>query len=137
VTSAKIASGSVNSSEVVNEAVSDFDLRDPQLKVRALGNGSVLGGSDGTVTRTSAGTYNVTFDTSSLNAIGGGTDDTLLTENCAFSAVSRNKLALMEVDGPFAATPNTVRVSAAFPQNMSGGVLMQAVDTQFDVLASC
>jgi hypothetical protein len=30
-----------------------------------------------------------------------------------------------------------VRVHAAFPQNVSGGVLMSAVDTQLDVLASC
>jgi hypothetical protein len=117
--------------------VSDNDLRDPQLKVRGLSSGGVLSGSDGTSVRTSTGTYNVTFSDNTFNS---GTDapgDTLLSEDCAFSAVSRNKLAMMEVDGPFAATPNTVRVQAAFPQNVSGGVLMSAVDTQFDVLASC
>jgi hypothetical protein len=137
VTSSKIQSNSVNSSEVVNEAVSDNDLRDPQLKVRVLSNGGVLSGSDGTAIRTSTGTYQVTFNDNPLNAATNDQGDTLLTENCAFSAVSRNKLALMEVDGPFAATPNTVRVHAAFPQNVSGGVLMSSVDTQFDVLASC
>jgi hypothetical protein len=137
VTSSKIASESVNSSDIVQEAVSDFDLRDPQLKVRALSNGSILPGSDGSVTRTSTGTYNVTFNAAALNAAGGGTSDTLLTENCAFSATARNKLAMMHVDGPVAGAPNTVRVEAAFPQNVSGGVLMSAVDTQFDVLASC
>ena len=137
VTSAKIASSAVNSSEVVQESLSDFDLRDPQLKVRATGSGTVLNGSDGTVVRTNAGTYSVTFDASTLNASGSGSNDTLLTESCAFTATARNSLAVMEVDGPFAASPNTVRVLAAFPHNVSGGVLMQAVDTQFDVLASC
>ena len=137
VTATKIAQNSVATTDVVNESQTDLDLRDPQLKVRALSNGSVLSGSDGTATRTSTGTYNVTCTDNAFNAGSGTQDDTMLTENCAFSAVSRNKLALMEVDGPFAATPNTVRVHAAFPQNVSGGVLMQAVDTQFDVLASC
>ena len=137
VTGPKIASNSVSASDVAPEALGDTDLRDPQLKLRVLGNGSVLGGSDGTAQRISQGTYNVTFNASSLNANGGGTFDTLLNNDCAYSATSRNKLAMMTVDGPFAATPNTVRVTATFPQNVSGGVLMSAVDSQFDVLASC
>ena len=138
VTAPKVASNAISTNDVVNEALSDVDLKDPQLKVRVLSNGGVLSDSDGSAVRTSAGTYSVTFNPNTLNsAPNSNGSDNLLTENCAFSAVARNKLALMEVDGPFAATPNTVRVHAAFPQNFSGGVLMSSVDTQFDLLASC
>lgn len=134
ITGSKIKSSSVSGSDIAPETIADSDLRDPQLKVRGLGSGGVLTGSDGTSVRTSTGTYQVTFNASALNALGGGTTDTMLNNNCAFSAVARNKMAIMEVDGPFSATQNTVRVHAAFP--MPDG-LLQSVDTQFDVLASC
>ena len=137
VTATKIASNSVFASDIANETVSDNDLRDPQLKVRGLGSGGVLSGSDGTSVRTSTGTYQVTFNDTALNANGGGSTDNMLNNDCAFTAVARNKMAIMEVDGPFSGSPNTVRVHAAFPQNVSGGVLLSSVDTQFDVLASC
>jgi hypothetical protein len=39
-----------------------------------------------------------------------------------------------EIDGPFAGSPNTVRVNAGFPDTDG---LVNAVDTQFDVFASC
>jgi len=137
VTGPKIAQNAVSGTDIAQETISDNDLKDPQLKVRGLGSGGVLSGSDGTSVRTSTGTYQVTFNTTALNANGGGSIDNMLNNNCAFTAVARNKMAIMEVDGPFAATPNTVRVHAAFPQNVSGGVLLSSVDTQFDVLASC
>jgi hypothetical protein len=137
VTGPKIAQAAVSGTDIAQETISDNDLKDPQLKVRGLGSGGVLSGSDGTSVRPSTGTYQVTFNTTALNANGGGSIDNMLNNNCAFTAVARNKMAIMEVDGPFAATPNTVRVHAAFPQNVSGGVLLSSVDTQFDVLASC
>jgi hypothetical protein len=139
VTSSDLASDSVFNSEIGPETVRDSELRDPQLKVRSLA-GSLSGqlsGSDGTVTRVGKGQYDVTFDVSSLNASNAGGGDTMLNNNCAYSAISRNSLAMMEVDGPSTLSPNTVRVRATFPQNVSGGVLMSLTDAQFDLLASC
>jgi hypothetical protein len=134
VTGRAVASNAIVSSDVLQESLLDNDLADPQLKIRALGSGSILPGSDGTVTRTSEGTYNVTFDAFALNANGKTSDDTMLNNDCAFTASSRNKLAIMEIDGPFASTPNRVRVHAGFPDTNG---LVRAVDTQFDIFASC
>jgi hypothetical protein len=136
VTSAKIPSNEVRTGELANETVTDRDLSDPQLKIRGLANGGQLSGSDGTSVRIGQGTYRVTFDASALNAFRDDSpdSDTLLNNDCAFTATSRNRLAVMTIDGPFSATPNQVTVTAAFP-NASG--FFQAVDSQFDILASC
>ena len=134
VTGRSVASNEIFSSDVRQESLVDNDLADPQLKVRSLGSGSILPGSDGTVQRLSKGTYRVTFNAFALNANGNTTNDTMLNNNCAFSATSRNKLAIMSVDGPFAVSPNTVHVQAAFPGTNG---LLSAVDNQFDILASC
>ena len=134
VTGRAIAANSVVSSDVGQESLTDNDLADPQLKVRALAGGGVLGGSDGAVKRVSEGTYDVTFDAFALNANGKTSTDTLLNNECAFSATSRNKVAIMSVDGPIPGSPNTVRVRAAFP---STDGLLSAADVPFDVLASC
>jgi hypothetical protein len=134
VTGRSIGSNEIVSSDVRQESLVDNDLADPQLKVRAIGSGAILPGSDGTVQRLSKGTYRVTFNAFALNANGNTTTDTMLNNNCAFSAVSRNKLAIMSVDGPFAVSPNSVTVQAAFPGTNG---LLSAVDTQFDLLASC
>lgn len=114
--------------------VSDNDLGDPQLKVRGLSGRGQLRDSDGTSVHGSKDTYNVTFDTKSLNSGEGDTGHTLLTDDCAFTATSRNGLAMMTIGGPFVTSPNTVAVIAAFPSS-SGG--LETVDTQFDILASC
>lgn len=70
-------------------------------------------------------------------ADGGGTTDDMLDNNCAFTATARNKSALMEIGGPSPLTRDTVRGRATFPQNVSGGVLMSATDTPFEILAGC
>jgi hypothetical protein len=137
VTGQKIVSNEVTGSDIRSETITDIDLKDPQLKIRALSGGGTLSGSDGTVTRVATGTYDVTFSASALNAANPGGTDTLLNNNCAFTATSRNELAMMEIGGPSILTPNTVRVRASFPQNFSGGVLMSASDSAFDILASC
>jgi hypothetical protein len=134
VTGPKIAPNSIAGIDIANGVVSDNDLDDPQLKVRGLAGGGQLEDSDGKSVRTSLGTYQVTFDTKSLNSTDGDTGHTLLTDNCAFTATARNRLAMMSVDGPSAATPNTVTVRAAFPGNTG---LIRSVDSQFDILASC
>jgi hypothetical protein len=134
VTGPKIAQGAVSGTDIAQETITDLDLKDPQLKVRAISSGATLSGSDGTVVRTGIGSYRVTFFDTALNANGGGNVDNMLNNNCAFSAVSRNKTAIMSVDGPVAALPNSVIVRAAFPDPDG---LLRAVDTQFDVLASC
>lgn len=134
VTGPKIASNAVGTNDVFNESISDVDLRDPQLKVRVISSGATLPDSNGTAVRTSTGNYNVTFNVSTLNANGGGTFDNLLNNNCAFSAVARNQTSIMAVDGPVAGAPNTVHVRATFPDPDG---LLRAVDSQFDLLASC
>ena len=134
VTAPAVGSNVISTNDVVNESLSDVDLRDPQLKVRGLAGGGQLDDSDGKSVRSSQGTYQVTFSANTLNAFGGGTSDTLLNNGCAFTATSRNRLAMMTIAGPFAGSPNTVTVTATFPTS-SG--LMSAVDSQFDVMASC
>ena len=137
VTGRAIASNAIASSDVLQESLLDNDLADPQLKIRVLGTSSVptvLPGSDGKVQRVSVGTYRVTFDDFALNANGKTSDDTLLNNDCAFTATSRNKQAIMSVEGPAAVSPNTVFVDARYPD--SNGV-MKPVDTQFDAFASC
>lgn len=135
VTGPKIAPNSIFGVDITNGVVSDNDLDDPQLKVRGLAGGGQLSDSDGKSVRGSQGTYNVTFDTKSLNSTAGDTGNTMLNNDCAFTATSRNRLA---IDGPFPNAPNTVVVTATFPTNTSGGgVLVSAVDSQFDILASC
>ena len=134
VTGPKIAPNSIFGIDITNGVVSDNDLDDPQLKVRGLAGGGQLSDSDGTSVRSSLGTYEVTFDTKSLNSREGDTGHTMLTDNCAFTATARNRLAMIAVDGPFAATPNTVTVHAAFPGNTG---VIRSVDSQFDILASC
>ena len=103
--------------------------------MRGLASGGQLSGSEGTSVRGSQGNYNVTIDVGALNAGDVGSPDTLLTENCAFTATSRNRLAMMTIDGPFAATPNTVVVTATFPTDRPG--IMTSIDSQFDIVASC
>ena len=76
----------------------------------------------------------MTFDDFALNANGKTSDDTLLNNDCAFTATSRNKQAIMSVEGPAAVSPNTVFVDARYPD--SNGE-MKPVDTQFDAFASC
>ena len=134
VTGPKIAQAAVSGTDIAQETISDNDLKDPQLKVRAISSGAILPGSDGTVVRTGLGTYRVTFSDIALNAKDSTFVDNMLNNNCAFTAVSRNKTAIMSVDGPVAALPNSVIVRAAFPDPDG---LLRAVDTQFDVLASC
>jgi hypothetical protein len=134
VTNPKIAPNSIFGRHITNGVVSDNDLDDPQLKVRGLARGGQLRDSDGTSVRASQGTYNVTFDTRSLNSNPLDTDNTMLDGDCAFTATSRNRLAVMTIGGPFAAAPNTVIVTAAFPNSSDR---FEAVDSQFDILASC
>ena len=120
VTSPKIAQRAISTGHVLNESLSDVDLRDPQLKVRAVASGGQLPDSDGTSVRGSQGTYNVTFNASTLNAGNATPSDTLLNNNCAFTATSRDSLAMMTIAGPFNSAPNTVVVTAAFPNERVG-----------------
>jgi hypothetical protein len=137
VTGRAIDSGTIVSSDIANESIVDNDLGDPQLKVRVLGSEFVtkaLSGSDGTVARVGEGAYNVTFNVGALNASGKTDNGTLLNNNCAFTATARNKRAIMSIDDPLAGSPNTLRVRAVSPG--TNGQL-EAVDSSFDVFASC
>ena len=58
----------------------------------------------------------------------------MLSDNCAYTATARTRLALMRVDGPTSFAPNTVTVRAA---SLDNNGLFEGVDAQFDLLASC
>jgi hypothetical protein len=134
VTGRAIAPNAITTSDITSETVSNSRLRNPQLKVRVFKDGSVISGSNGTAARVSKGTYNVTFNVSALNAIGSG--DTLLTNDCAFTATPRDQPAWLTVLGPVAGLPNTVRVDAVFPDPAHPEVLV-GVDRSFDIIAHC
>jgi hypothetical protein len=140
VTGRATAPSTLASSDILNESILNNDLDHPQLKVRvfsgSLGNTSVFDGSDGTVKRNSLGSYFVTFDASALNANGKTSNDTLLNNDCAFTATSRDKLAWLTVIGPLAGLPNTVRVDAITPDPAHPGDF-KGIDTSFDIIASC
>ena len=136
VTAPAVGGNAISSTnQVRNGSLSRIDLRNPQLQVRGLAFGGQLSESDGTSVRESAGTYFVTFNPNLLNP-SGSTSGNLLNRNCAFTATSRNRQAFMSVDGPRSTTPNTVRVNATFPEPTGTG-LLEGVDSQFDLIASC
>src|SRR5262245_18610095 len=102
VTGPAIAQNAISSTEVQPDSLTDLDFKDPQLKVRVLGDGAVLSGSDGTAKRVGVGTYQVTFDAIALNAKTSTVVDTMLNNNCAFTATPRGKLSWITVLGPVA-----------------------------------
>ena len=139
VTGRAIAPNAIVSSDVAQESLTDNDLADPQLKVRVSSNdgtnsATVLPGSDGSVKRVSEGTYNVTFDAFALNANGKTSTDTLLNNNCAFTATARDRAELVTISGPVAGAPNTAQVTTL---SLQANSLFTASDSSFDITASC
>jgi hypothetical protein len=134
VTGPKLAPNSISSSKVITGTIGNNDLDDPQLKVRATKLGGVLPDSDGTVEHVGAGEYLVTFQASKLHDA--PANNTLLSNNCVFTATPRDGLAWMSVTGPAVGQPNTVRVLAAMPNPGESG-LIQVRNTAFDLTATC
>ena len=132
VTGPKLAPNSISGSKVITGTIGNNDLDDPQLKVRATKTGALLPDSDGTVERVDTGDYLVTFPASKLHDA--PANNTLVNNNCVFTATPRNDLAWMTVHGPEASKPNTVRVLALFGDPRGFTVVR---DTAFDLTATC
>jgi hypothetical protein len=137
----QIAPGVITGLHIKQQAVTKFDLDDPYLRIKVNSNGTLNGSKNDSgapgVVRVSKGTYDVTFNSTTINGSDGSSDESLLSKNCALSAQPRSKLALSVVDGPTNLRPDTVRVETSMLDATGKTTLFGAVDTPFDLIAVC
>jgi hypothetical protein len=140
----QVADRAITGLDIKQQDISNFNLRDPQLKLRVNANGTNNGIGDATVKRAAGnptGVYDITFSSRVLNA-DTGTTDTVLSENCAITATPRSTsgpgIPQLLVSKPQFASDNTVRVTAVRQEVAGDGKLSAFVtDTAFDITASC
>jgi hypothetical protein len=135
----EIAPGVVTGLHIKQQAVGKADLHDPYLRIKVNANGTLNGfkndsGAPG-VQKVSTGTYDVTFNSTTINGSDGTFDETLLSKNCAVNAQVRDKVGHTVVSGPSPLRPDTVRVQTVAINNQTA--LYGAADTAFDLIAVC
>ncbi len=136
----QVKQGVLDGGHVKNQSLSNFDLKDAQLKQRVNADATKNGAGDAIVRRApgvSRGAYEVTFNANVLNGADGSTGDTVLNENCAINATAHGALRQLFVEGPTVQRPNTVVVSTAALRNTGGAAGFTAEDNAFDITASC
>jgi len=135
----QIAPGVVNGLHIEQQAIGKADLHDPYLRIKVDSSGTLSGFKNDSgapnVQKVSTGTYDVTFNSGTLNGSDGTFDETLLSKNCAVNAQARNTVAHTVVSGPTLLRPDTVRVRTVVINNQTA--LYGAVDTAFDLIAVC
>jgi hypothetical protein len=134
----QIAPGVITGLHIKQQAIGKADLHDPYLRIKVNSNGTLNGARNDSgapnVQKVSTGTYDVTFNSGTINGSDGTFDESLLSKNCAVNAQARDRLAHTVVSGPGPLRPDTVRVET---EALGTNSLFGAVDSAFDLIAVC
>jgi hypothetical protein len=134
----QVAPGVITGLHVKQQAIGKPDLDDPYLKVRVAANGAELGNKNDLgfpgIQKTGVGTYEVTFNSTTINGADGTFDETLHSKNCAVAATPVFAARQLYVEPPTPLRPDTVRVRTI---GLQSNGLFRLEDNAFDLVVVC